>query len=575
MHIGGALERQRAGCASCTSRRSWRRRSDPPAGARARGPGAGAAPAAAGEPDATAPAYDVALSGSEQGRHWSGRETISFRTRARCRSTGSGSGSGATAATAAAAAPVRIADVAGARAGAARVFCSAIPLQLDAPLAPGARGSVSFDVDIRAPRPARALRPARADGVVLQRDPRAGAPRGRRFRLDRYFPFGEAWTYPAADWHVSSMRRAGSPSPRPGCAGRRQPPARARPRLLVRRRRAAVGPGRHRRRRGDGLGRGAAGARRNLAGGAADRAPAAAAAGGAVRTVRLARSADRRHARRRDGAHRPDHDAAGRLHRDPRAGARVVVRADLRRPGGGALARRGVRLLRRGGRGRAAAAVVPPAASRRSPRHARHGVLPQPRATTATARSTPRARACSTCCASAWAAPSSSAALRDYALANRYGWSTAAEFRAAMDAVSPVPLDDLWRRYRVPERETRLLSRPSSAPGGAGAPCSAARRRGARARCRPRSRSWPRARRRAARPRAARRRGSRPPRASRARSARRGRSAPTSAGVELEHAVDPQHVRDEVVGEQASARRHRPPARCPAGAGRRRRAGRA
>jgi len=41
------------------------------------------------------------------------------------------------------------------------------------------------------------------------------------------------------------------------------------------------------------------------------------------------------------------------------------------------------------------------------------------------------------------------AALRDYALANRYGWSTAVEFRAAMDAASPAPLDDLWRRYRV------------------------------------------------------------------------------------------------------------------------------
>jgi aminopeptidase N len=40
-------------------------------------------------------------------------------------------------------------------------------------------------------------------------------------------------------------------------------------------------------------------------------------------------------------------------------------------------------------------------------------------------------------------------ALRDYALANRYGWSTAAKFRAAMDAASPVSLADLWRRYRV------------------------------------------------------------------------------------------------------------------------------
>ena len=41
------------------------------------------------------------------------------------------------------------------------------------------------------------------------------------------------------------------------------------------------------------------------------------------------------------------------------------------------------------------------------------------------------------------------AALRAYADANRYGWSTGAEFRAAMDAASPVALGDLWRRYRV------------------------------------------------------------------------------------------------------------------------------
>ena len=41
------------------------------------------------------------------------------------------------------------------------------------------------------------------------------------------------------------------------------------------------------------------------------------------------------------------------------------------------------------------------------------------------------------------------AALRRYAIELRYGWSTAARFRAAMDAASPVPLDDLWRRYRV------------------------------------------------------------------------------------------------------------------------------
>jgi hypothetical protein len=41
------------------------------------------------------------------------------------------------------------------------------------------------------------------------------------------------------------------------------------------------------------------------------------------------------------------------------------------------------------------------------------------------------------------------AALLAYALAHRYRWSTAPAFRAAMDAASPVPLADLWRRYRI------------------------------------------------------------------------------------------------------------------------------
>ena len=46
---------------------------------------------------------------------------------------------------------VRIADVAGAVAGAPAVACTAVPLRLAAPLAPGARGSVAFDVEIRVP----------------------------------------------------------------------------------------------------------------------------------------------------------------------------------------------------------------------------------------------------------------------------------------------------------------------------------------------------------------------------------------------------------------------------------------
>ena len=77
------------------------------------------------------------------------------------------------------------------------------------------------------------------------------------------------------------------------------------------------------------------------------------------------------------------------------------------------------------------------------------------------------------------------AALRGYALAHRYGWSTAAAFRAAMDAASPVPLGDLWTRYRVrlthddrrPAR--RVHPDPVAARGQPGQPDRLERRRAA------------------------------------------------------------------------------------------------
>ena len=83
--------------------------------------------AAAGEPDATAPAYDVALRGSDGGRVWSGRETIALTNpgaapldRIWIRLWGNG-GHGCRTPR-----PVRIANVAGATAGPPAVFCSAV-----------------------------------------------------------------------------------------------------------------------------------------------------------------------------------------------------------------------------------------------------------------------------------------------------------------------------------------------------------------------------------------------------------------------------------------------------------------
>src|SRR5215208_2957761 len=179
-----------------------------------------AAPAAAGEPDPTAPSYDVALTAANQGMRWRGRETLTISNpgstplaRIWIRLWGNG-GRGCRAPR-----PVRITAIAGATAGAPAVFCSAVPLDLDAPLAPGARGSVAFDVDIRAPlRRDRFGRRGRRIALFSNALPALAHLEGGAFRLDRYFPFGEAWTYPAATWRVRLAAPAGVAVAAPGTA---------------------------------------------------------------------------------------------------------------------------------------------------------------------------------------------------------------------------------------------------------------------------------------------------------------------------------------------------------------------
>jgi hypothetical protein len=163
------------------------------------------APAAAqaGVPDPLAPAYDVDLRGANGGFRWSGRVTLSFTNpdvvpldRIWIRLWGNGLLRCVRPA-------VRITAVAGATAGTRAVACTAVPLDLALPVPPGGRGTVGVDVDIRVPRildrfglggPRMALL-SNALPVLAHRE--AG-----RWRLERYFPYGEAWTYPAADWHV-------------------------------------------------------------------------------------------------------------------------------------------------------------------------------------------------------------------------------------------------------------------------------------------------------------------------------------------------------------------------------------
>ena len=404
-----------------------------------------AAPAAAGEPDATAPAYDVTLRGSDRGRHWSGRETIALTNpgaaplhRIWVRLWGNG-GNGCRRPR-----PVRIRNVAGAVAGAPAMFCTAVPLALSDPLAPGARGSLSFDVDIRAPRrPGRFGRRARI-ALFSNAIPALAHLEGGAFRLDRYFPLGEAWTYPAADWTVRLDAPRGIAVAAPGV---RQPDG---GRRLERGRDYSFAAGRLRSRQAviDGVTVTAWSARLGLARTlrvARRRLPRLAALYGPYGWPDLqlvvTRDAAMEHTGlimtppidfivthelahewwyaliSNDQAQAPWLDEAFASYAEEAAGAQR--RPWCRHPGPEArLVTRGTAYFRRRGYDGYGAVYAEGACLLDVLRKRLGSVV-------------------------------FDAALRDYALANRYGWSTAAEFRAAMDAASPAPLDDLWRRYRV------------------------------------------------------------------------------------------------------------------------------
>jgi hypothetical protein len=407
------------------------------------------AAAAAGEPDATAPAYELDLRGSDRGRHWQGRETIAFTNpgtttldRVWIRLWGNG-GNGCRRPR-----PVRIANVAGATAGNPSVFCSAVPLALHMPLAPGARGSVAFDVDVRAP--ARRDRFGRRARMALFSNavPVLAHLEGGSFRLDRYFPVGEAWTYPAADWRVRLRPPRGIAVAAPGV---RQADG---SRLLERGRDYSFAAGRLRSvaARIDGVDVTVWGVR--------SRRPS-----GVDRVVRITRRRLPRLARlfgpygwpdlqivvtpdaamehtalimtppsdlvvthelahewwyalvSNDQAQEPWLDEAFASYAEEAAGAQRAPWC--RRPGTRTrLVTRDIGFFRRHGLN-AYGYVYTEGACLLDVLRERMG-----RAVFG-------------------------AALRKYALDNRYGWSAGAEFRAAMDAASPAPLGDLWRRYRV------------------------------------------------------------------------------------------------------------------------------
>jgi hypothetical protein len=316
------------------------------------------------------------------------------------------------------------------------------------PLAPGARGSVSFDVAIRAPnRHDRFGRRARI-ALFSNAIPVLAHLEGGRFRLDRYFPIGEAWTYPAADWTVRFDAPRGISVAAPGVRG----PDGAR--RLERGRDYAFAAGRLRSigatidgvavrfwtvssRFGHGLAKVRRITRRRLPRLARLYGPY----GWPDLQVVVTEDAAMEHTGlimtppedfvvthelahewwyaliSNDQAQAPWLDEAFASYAEEAAGAQK--RPWCRRPGRGTrVVTRDVAYFRRRGFSGYDLVYTQGACLLDLLRQRMGGAV-------------------------------FDAALRDYALANRYGWSTAAEFRAAMDAASAAPLEDLWLRYRV------------------------------------------------------------------------------------------------------------------------------
>ena len=157
------------------------------------------------------------LQGSENGFRWRGQVTLAVTNpdiaplqRVWVRTWGNGRGG-------CSARAVTITAVSGAVAGAATMDCTAVPLDLALPLPPGARGAVEMDVDIRVPNIVdRFGRGAPRMALLSNALPVLAHRENRRWRLDRFFGGGEAWTYPAADSRVRLTPPAGVQVAAPG-----------------------------------------------------------------------------------------------------------------------------------------------------------------------------------------------------------------------------------------------------------------------------------------------------------------------------------------------------------------------
>ncbi|WP_330334331.1 M1 family metallopeptidase [Streptomyces sp. NBC_00536] len=183
--------------------------------------------ASAATPDR--PSYDVALRADDDGSHWTGRQTVSFRNAARTplrsvdvRLWGNGTdGCG----TPDKPSPVRVGGITGGTPQPLTVGCTALRIDLPAPLPYGARTSVSFDVDITVPDRIHRFGRDGAHRYLGNALPLLSVRDAQGPHLDPDVGFGESFDTLAGDFRVvldhpsalvvpatgTTTRRAGAP----------------------------------------------------------------------------------------------------------------------------------------------------------------------------------------------------------------------------------------------------------------------------------------------------------------------------------------------------------------------------
>jgi hypothetical protein len=173
-----------------------------------------AAAAAVATPDHAA--YTVELSTDHGGRNWTGTEAIAFENTGAQPLTDVWIRLWANGPTGCPEPGAVVSNVTGGTAGPLAVRCTALPVTLDAPLAPGGTTTVAFDLEIRLPARNDRFGWSGGTGRLGNALPILAVSDDEGWHLDPYAAFGESFYSLASDWDVTLEVPSGLRTPATG-----------------------------------------------------------------------------------------------------------------------------------------------------------------------------------------------------------------------------------------------------------------------------------------------------------------------------------------------------------------------